>query len=157
RSLAARFHDRTLPTPAARGAILARDGKELATNILARDLCANPRVVADPATTARALSELFGGDAADYKARPEKEAAAAFVYLKRGLERERADAQSKALEKRSELAGIELRPAPRRAYPGGTLASQVLGYVNIDNQGIEGMELFFNPVLGGKDGFVRAE
>src|SRR5690242_14032107 len=71
RGLASRFHVRTIPAPSTRGAILARDGTELASNLLARDLCANPRVVADPAATAKTLADLFGGNATEYQGKLE--------------------------------------------------------------------------------------
>jgi cell division protein FtsI/penicillin-binding protein 2 len=157
RGLANRFHVRSIPAPSTRGAILARDGQELASNLLARDLCANPRVIADPAATAKTLAELFGGAPGDYRAKIEKERQSAFVYLRRGLDREVADSRMAAMKKREELKGIEFRPAPRRTYPSGRLAAAVLGYVDIDGKGLEGLERYYDRILGGRDGHTIAD
>src|SRR5262245_56653688 len=106
RGMANRFHARTIPSPSSRGAILARDGQELASNLLARDLCANPRVISDPTATAKTLAELFGGRPEEYQAKVESARQSAFVYLRRGLDREFADSRAAALRKRAELEGI---------------------------------------------------
>jgi stage V sporulation protein D (sporulation-specific penicillin-binding protein) len=155
--LANLFHVRTIPAAASRGAILARDGQELASNILARDVCANPRIIADPDATGRALAEMFGGDAAGYAAKIRAAGQSAFVYLKRGVDREKADRCKSAIKTRADLKGVELRPAPRRTYPGGMLAAAVLGYVDIDGKGIEGLERYYDRVLAGRDGHTVAD
>ena len=46
------------------------------------------------------------------------------------------------------LPGLDFRRELRRAYPGGTLAGHVLGYVNIDNQGVAGIERYVDEVIG---------
>jgi stage V sporulation protein D (sporulation-specific penicillin-binding protein) len=148
---------RTIPAVATRGPILDRTGQPLASNLLALDLCANPKVVTDAAATARMVAELFGGDAVAYQAKLEAAKQSHFAYLKRGLDREQASAQKQALLTRPELKGIELRPAPRRVYPGGPLGAALLGYTNIDGQGIEGLELAYNRLLGGRDGHIQAD
>ncbi len=155
--LATAVHVRRIPVPARRGEILDRNGRELASNILAIDVCANPRVVADAEATARALVELYGGEVDEYRRKLARVRKTAFVYLKRGVEREVAERSRQELKRRVELKGIELRLAPSRIYPGDSLAAAVLGYVNIDQQGIEGLELQFDRVLAGKDGYIVAE
>src|SRR5437868_7987267 len=52
--IAGKLHNRPIPAPAQRGEILASDDNELASNVAARDICANPRVIADAEETARA-------------------------------------------------------------------------------------------------------
>jgi cell division protein FtsI/penicillin-binding protein 2 len=155
--LAAMMYDRTNPIPARRGPILARAGEELASNVEARDLFGNPRVVKDPAATARSLAELFGGDAEEYRRRLTASPRSAFAYLKRGIDRERAEARRKELQARPELKGIDMRPSPRRAYPGRHLAAALLGHVDPDGRGIDGLELLYNATLSGKDGYVSAQ
>ncbi len=51
-----------------------------------------------------------------------------------------------------ELPGIGLLPDSRRVYPEGELASQVIGTVGIDNQGLTGLEAAEDDILGGDDG-----
>lgn len=155
--LAAQMHDRTNPIPANRGAIRDRAGGELASNVEGRDLVANPRVVKDPAATARVLAELFGGDPEEYHRRLTASPRSAFAYLKRGLDRQMAEARREKLKTLPELKGIELRPAPRRAYPSRQLAAALLGLVDPDGRGIDGLELLHNNLLSGKDGFVSAQ
>ena len=51
-----------------------------------------------------------------------------------------------------ELPGVGLLPDSRRVYPDGELASQVIGTVGIDNQGLTGLEAAEDDILGGEDG-----
>ncbi len=53
-----------------------------------------------------------------------------FVYVKRQVDEEDAELLAK-----KGIAGIEFEPAIKRVYPNGSLASQVLGVVNVDNEG----------------------
>lgn len=53
--------------------------------------------------------------------------------------------------------GLDLIPDTIRVYPGKRLASQVLGYVGVDNQGRDGLEKRYNSILGGKSGYMIME
>lgn len=46
--------------------------------------------------------------------------------------------------------GLYLEPVPRRLYPQGSLASHVLGYVNLDGEGLSGVEGYYQTVLAGQ-------
>jgi len=152
---ARRMHRREIVQPARRGRILARDGQPLATNIPAYDLTANPRVVADKRATAEALARLIGGSADDYYARLTR-ATGYFCWLRRSLDEPLAE-RIRAHLGESLLAGVELRPSTRRVYPSGTLAANVLGDVDIDLLGRDGLEFRFNRDLAGEDGVVVAD
>lgn len=52
------------------------------------------------------------------------------------------------------LAGVKVDEDFRRYYPFGTLASKVLGFTGSDNQGIIGLEVFYDSVLAGKNGQI---
>ncbi len=52
----------------------------------------------------------------------------------------------------NELVGIYLQPEPERYYPRGVLAAQVLGFLNSDNVGVEGLEFYYNDILSGTAG-----
>ena len=52
----------------------------------------------------------------------------------------------------NKLTGIHLEPATKRYYPNDSLASQVLGFVGMDNEGLDGLEARYNSVLTGIDG-----
>jgi cell division protein FtsI/penicillin-binding protein 2 len=73
-----------------------------------------------------------------------------FVYVIRQLPSTRA----RGIQ-RLRLEGIEVIPSSRRIYPQGSLASQVLGTVGTDGQGLAGLEYSENRVLRGRDGRRR--
>lgn len=72
-----------------------------------------------------------------------------FVWLKR-----RATHQEVAAIKAANVAGVGFQKESRRFYPQRELAAHVLGYSNIDGQGIEGLERVFDDVLRGKRDYV---
>ena len=73
-----------------------------------------------------------------------------FVWIKRRV----TDAEARAVRE-AKLAGVSLTREPRRFYPARSLAGPVLGFANIDGQGIEGIELGMNDLLAGQRGKVR--
>ena len=52
------------------------------------------------------------------------------------------------------ISGVHLEPASRRSYPYGSLAGQVIGFVNVSGQGCEGVEAAYDSFLTGKPGKV---
>ncbi|MBS3957614.1 MAG: penicillin-binding protein 2 [Clostridiales bacterium] len=133
-----------------RGAILDRSGNPLALSIEARTVYATPRLVTDTTATAQALAGVLGGDIDGYAEKLRRDSG--FVYIARKLEMEKA-AAVEALD----LDGIGLIKDSRRLYPCGDLASQLLGFVGIDDQGLAGLELHYDSVLSGEAGYVLAE
>ena len=71
------------------------------------------------------------------------------AILAKGLAREDAD-KVRDLE----LTGVAIRPAPKREYPNGTLAANVMGMVNDENTGQSGLELEYNNYLSGISGRI---
>ena len=128
-----------------RGTIYDRNGNILATSIDASTVYANPREVTDAAGTAQALSDVLGGEVADYKDLLSKDTT--FVYLKR-----KADEEVANRLREMDLDGIYFLPDTKRIYPYGSVAGQVIGFVNIDDQGISGLELYYNDILAGTPG-----
>lgn len=53
------------------------------------------------------------------------------------------------------VAGIKVDEDYKRYYPYGSLASKVLGFTGSDNQGIVGLEVWYNAILAGEDGSIR--
>ncbi len=127
-----------------------RNYKTLAISIGADAVYAVPESIEDAAETARQL--------APYLSLPEKELAANLtsdkrsVWLKRGLSPE----VSKAIRDLG-LPGIRLIKRPQRYYPHGSLAAHILGIAGIDNQGLEGIEYFYEEILSGTDGRLALE
>ncbi len=69
------------------------------------------------------------------------------VRVKKYIDAELADAV-----RREKFVGIELVEDERRSYPYGTFASHVLGFTNDDNDGQNGLELYYNRYLSGING-----
>ncbi len=136
---------RTVTLEADRGTIFDRDGRELALTIEATTVYANPREITEPGLTAAALSGLLGRPVGELQAELEQDTS--FVYIARKLLTAEADA-IRALE----LDGVHFVAEPRRVYPSGDLAAQVLGFVGTDNDGLEGVEHFYEDVLTGQPG-----
>jgi cell division protein FtsI (penicillin-binding protein 3) len=70
-----------------------------------------------------------------------------FVWIQRKIG---ADVAQKI--RQLKLEGLDFTPEARRSYPKGRLLSHVLGFVGVDEQGLEGIELEFDRVLSGVDG-----
>jgi cell division protein FtsI (penicillin-binding protein 3) len=139
-------HDLTIDVPAARGAILDRNGAELAIGRHAITVYANPRHVADPRATAIAAGRALHIDP-DRLYGKLADRSRGFVYLARKTDPKRAE----ALEALA-LTGLGFYPEERRVYPQGATASHLLGYAGLDNQGLAGLELALDPTLAGRDG-----
>ena len=128
-----------------RGDIYDRNGQELAVSIEMESLAANPRVIENPAATARQLSRLIQIPAVSLgkKLRQER----AFVWLKHYLSPHQADAV-RALG----IKGIHFVRENRRYYPNVELAGQVIGFVGRDHLGLEGLEVAQDLILRGHSG-----
>lgn len=149
-ALGAEQRMRDLSLPATRGQILARDGAALAMTVDARDVYADPSQVRDPDAEAATIAPLLGLDRGWTRAA--LGSSGTFVYLARQVNRDLAD-QIQALA----LPGIGFHDADLRYYPGGTLASQVLGFVGVDGDGLAGLEAQYDSLLAGTDGERRVE
>jgi cell division protein FtsI (penicillin-binding protein 3) len=122
-----------------RGDITDRNGRKLAVNVEVESLFAAPRSITDPAATARSLSQALGG-----KSRLEKELSRdrAFVWLRRQVP---PDMVSRIRD--MDLDGIGFLPENRRYYPQRELAAHIVGIAGVDNQALEGVELFYDDFL----------
>ena len=132
--------------PGVRGAILDRNGNALALSEDAASVFATPYQVENPPQAAAQLARVLKVDGAgllERLANPDS----GFEYLARKVDLPTAE---KVQELR--LEGIGLLPDSRRIYPEGELASQVIGTVGIDNQGLTGLEASEDEVLRGTNG-----
>jgi cell division protein FtsI/penicillin-binding protein 2 len=147
--------DQTESIPAARGDIIDATGELLATTVELQSIFATPPSVDDPASTAALLAPLLGWDVHDLQ--DTLASNDAWVWLKRRVDLHTSD-QVRALH----LPGIGLLPETKRVYPvqgvapDTTLASQVLGFVNVDGIGQYGIESSDNALLAGLPGSVTA-
>ena len=140
--------------PAARGEIYAADGTVLATSETCWTIRASPRELADELVqpAAQALSEILDIDyeqtLAKFSQRSSND-----CLLSRRVDRQRADAvRDWCLQ--NGAAGIQIRQDTKRVYPEGQFLGGVLGFTDVDNQGLWGLELQYDDVLTGQDGRV---
>lgn len=118
----------------ARPDILDRNGEVLATDIKTSSLYAEPRNIVDVDEAVDALATVLP-DMRDPSVRHKLKSNAGFVWLKREITPEQ-----RFRIHRLGIPGIGFRDENRRFYPGGGMASHVVGHVNVDNQGIAGIE-----------------
>jgi cell division protein FtsI/penicillin-binding protein 2 len=139
----------TVTIPARRGTITDRHGIELAVSEPADDIAANPMLIKDPVGVANRIAPLIKVPAKDLmdKLADRKRG---FVYLQRLVPSGRARRVEKL-----EIEGIDLIPSAQRIYPQKFLASQLLGSVGIDGQGLGGLEYSEDRTLRGRSGQRR--
>jgi cell division protein FtsI (penicillin-binding protein 3) len=140
----------TFDLPAERGSILDRSRQPLALSVAGRDVYADPELVVDPHATAEAIAPVLGLEVRDV--RPSLVGDRSFAYVARQVDLATA-ARLEALH----LAGIGFLPSPKRSYPGGSLAAQVVGFVGTDGTGITGLERQYQATLAGSPGTLTQE
>jgi cell division protein FtsI (penicillin-binding protein 3) len=142
-----RQHHLTVDIPPLRGQIVDRSGKEFATNLKVPSIYAVPRLLnkEDRAELVTKLAPILKLDKAFLEDRLSRDKA--FIWLKRRTNYEEAE-KVRALG--SPALGIEKEY--RRFYPQGDLLAHILGFTNVDTEGIEGMELHLNSELQGRPG-----
>ena len=144
---------RTVTIAAERGSILDRAGTALAMSLDARDVYADPRYVTQPSDVADRIAEVLGLDRpAERDLRGDLRADGSFVYVARRVDREVADELAEA-----RLPGIGFLPASARYYPAAGVASQLLGFTNVDGLGIAGLEKQYESLLAGTPGERTSE
>jgi cell division protein FtsI (penicillin-binding protein 3) len=144
------FQSKVLIRPL-RGTISDRNGEPLAVNIETNSLAANPEKIENRRTMIRLLSKATDLSVAKitHLLNEKKE----FVWIKRHL----SDAEMARLKKwrlieaDGDLAqGLWMVKESQRVYPHGELAAHTLGDVNVDSEGVEGVELWQNEKMTGK-------
>ena len=140
--------------PADRGRIYSADGVLLAANSSCWTLRASPREMpADKLElAAHGLAQILELDEA---ALLEKflDRASNDCLLRYRVERSMADAVRDFCEENS-ITGIRINQDSKRWYPQGEFLASVLGFTNVDNAGVSGLELEYNEQLTGQNGVV---
>lgn len=142
---------RNLPITADRGKITDRNGVVLADNITTTSLVVVPNQIEDKESVAASLANILNADYDDMLAHLNKKTSIERIHPEgRQLSYEIAD-------KINELNydGVYLLKESKRYYPHGTMLSHVLGYVGIDNQGLSGIESYYDEYLSGRDGMIK--
>ncbi|MGH2714836.1 MAG: peptidoglycan D,D-transpeptidase FtsI family protein [Thermoleophilaceae bacterium] len=138
-----------LEVPARRGTILDRRGKELAVSEDAVTVFAHPFLIDDPAAVAARLAPLIGRTEEELLEKL-SDRDSGFFYLRRKM-----DASLGHRVEELGIEGIDTVIEPKRSYPQGHLAAQVLGMVGTENTGLSGLEYSHEEELGGEDGHRR--
>jgi cell division protein FtsI/penicillin-binding protein 2 len=139
----------TIQVPAPRGTIADRRGVELAVSQAADQVIADPFLIKNPQGVATKLAPLLGKPFAsvlEALTRPHTgySPLASFVPASRA-----------AAIMRLRINGITTSQQTERVYPGKSEAAQVLGFVGAQNQGLWGLEGFYNKVLSGQNGIRK--
>ncbi|MFP4547157.1 MAG: penicillin-binding protein [Fidelibacterota bacterium] len=133
--------------PAQRGLILDRNGKGLAINIKNYGLAVHPHYIDDKQQMARKFSKFLN---IPYTVLLNKfNAANSFVWIDRNISSEAAD----SIKNHYGIhRAIYLEEKIKRQYPYNDLAGQTLGFTNVDNVGLEGLEKVLDDQLSGVPG-----
>lgn len=123
-----------------RGKILDTVGRELAINIPAESVYADPRFIKDRQTAANTLARILKLESSKLAERFSTNRK--FVWIKRRVTSEEAFQVAQA-----GLPGIFLMTENGRSYPNGTLAASILGTVGVDAEGLAGIEFQLNDAL----------
>jgi cell division protein FtsI (penicillin-binding protein 3) len=147
---AARQRLTVIDLPATRGRIFDRNLNDLALSVPARAVWADPRLVRDKPRTAARLAKALGVKKATLAERLASKGR--FVYLARRIPKIRGD-----VVQRLHLPGIFVVVDVARRYPSGTVAAQVLGFVDIEGHGQAGIEQQYDGLLRGHPGKIQLE
>jgi cell division protein FtsI (penicillin-binding protein 3) len=128
---------------ASRADIVDRNGVVLATTLPVSSLYANARQVSNPNEVAGRLATILR-DVNQGELRARLTSGKSFVWLKRGI-----TPREKQAVNRLGVPGLYFQREERRFYPHGALTAHIVGYTNIDNKGLAGLELTFDEMLSG--------
>lgn len=144
------LHERERSIKAARGKIIDRNGTVLATNRTVCTVSVIHSQIKDPETVIRILAEEL--DLSEETVRKRVEKVSSIERIKANVDKETGDRI-----RTYDLAGVKVDEDFKRYYPYGTTASKVLGFTGSDNQGIIGLEVYYENDLKGLDGMILTQ
>ncbi|ASP46362.1 peptidoglycan glycosyltransferase FtsI [Cognaticolwellia beringensis] len=135
-----------------RGSIVDRNGHELAISVPVETVWADPKIIFDTNALSmtkhwQALADVLGQDVNKLKVRVTKNPTKRFVYIERKV----APAMAGYIQE-LKIPGIYLRKESKRFYPAGEISAHIVGFTNVDDKGIEGVERVYDQLLTGEDG-----
>ena len=132
---------------AVRGNIYDTNNVPLTRNIIHYSVAAHPSKINDKAKFADLISESTGRESDFYLNKLNSKAD--FVYLERNLRKEKV-----ALILGQRHSGLVIDRKFRRSYPHNHVGSQIIGFTDVDDKGLIGIEKEFNGFLEGRNGWV---
>lgn len=138
--------NKNIPIPAERGTILDRNGDKLAFSVKTYSVWAQASEITKPSETATLIADTLA-------ITPEPiidkllNAQSTFVKVVSNISKSEEE-----LLKSKGIRGISITEDTKRLYPYNSLASHVIGNVNVDGDGFTGLELYFNDQLKGEPG-----
>ena len=141
---------RIMDMPAYRGMITDREGAALAVSTEVKSVWINPKDFKPSKQQLNLLGKLLGVPVKGLSQKITQVKQREFVYLKRQMPPEEANEIA-----RLKIPGLYLQQEFKRYYPDGDNAAQLLGFTNIDDKGLEGLELAYQDWLQGVPGKQR--
>ncbi|PHR84550.1 MAG: peptidoglycan glycosyltransferase FtsI [Colwellia sp.] len=138
-----------------RGSIIDRNGDELAISVPVETVWADPKIIMDNNALTmtehwQALADVLGQDVNKLTTRVIRHPTKRFVYLERKISPAMAN-----YIRELKIPGIHLRKESKRFYPTGEISAHIVGFTNVDDKGIEGVERVYDQLLTGKGGSKR--
>jgi len=143
---------RTAASTVQRGSIVDRNGAELAISVPVETIWADPKILMQHNALAmvehwQALADVLGQDVNKLTSRVARNPAKRFVYVERQVSPAMAN-----YVRELKIPGIYLRKESKRFYPAGEISAHVVGFTNVDDKGIEGVERVYDQLLTGTNG-----
>lgn len=145
-------HESRVVLRAVRGNIYDRNGRIIASTISRFSFALDPKVLTDNKvreSIAKSLSKITKEDKDEIFKRI-KTHKSSFMWLVRNI----SGTDALAMLKYEDHNGFIVKKEPARNYSFGDAASQTIGFTDIDNKGLIGIELAFDSILRGKDGYA---
>lgn len=143
---------RTTEKSVQRGSIFDRNGDELAISVPVETVWADPKIIMDNNALKmkehwQALANVLGRDVNKLTQRIAKHPKKRFVFIERQISPVMAN-----YIKELKIPGIRLRKESKRFYPTGEISAHIIGFTDLDDKGIEGIERVYDKLLTGESG-----
>jgi cell division protein FtsI (penicillin-binding protein 3) len=138
-----------------RGSIVDRNGRELAVSVPVETVWADPKIIMKNNALSmvehwQALADVLDRNVDVIKERVTRNPSKRFVYIERKVSPAMA-----TYIKQLKIPGIHLRKESKRFYPAGEISAHVVGFTDVDDKGIEGVERVYDQLLTGENGQKR--
>ena len=148
-------HDYSVQSP--RGAIIDRNGRELAVSTMTKSLFVDPNHVEDPQKLAKDLAPLIGKT--EQEILDDIAVGGGFVWVKRRLDQSEYEAVRMLIREKNYAVCLGFRDEAKRYYPNDVLAANILGFVGTDDKGLDGIEQALDKYIKGEvtESFIYAD